>query len=83
MSYYVSDCCGAAPVHIDFCSSCGKHCQVFYDGPSDYDGPFAESTDDGYDAARDACLTGDGPAFTSRQIEEDRAWAEECRRNER
>jgi hypothetical protein len=40
-----------------------------------------DSSDDGYDAARDAYLTGDGPAFTSRQIEEDRAWAEECRRN--
>jgi len=40
-----------------------------------------DSSDDGYDAARDAYLTGDGPAFTARQIEEDRAWAEECRRN--
>ena len=40
-----------------------------------------DSSDDGYDAARDAYLTGDGPAFTRRQIEEDRAWAEECRRN--
>ena len=40
-----------------------------------------DSSDDEYDAARDAYLTGDGPAFTRRQIEEDRAWAEECRRN--
>jgi len=38
--------------------------------------------DDAYEAARDAYLTGDGPAFTERQIAEDAAWEEECRRNE-
>ena len=77
MSYYVSYCCGTAPVNVDYCSSCGKHCNVFYDGPSDA----SESSDDGYDAARDAYLTGDGSALTRRQIEEDRAWQDECRRN--
>ena len=45
------------------------------------DGRWHGSDDDGYDTARDAYLTGDGPAVTRRQIEEDRAWQEECRRN--
>lgn len=40
-----------------------------------------EDSDDGYDAARDAYEEGYGPAVTRRQIDEDRAWQEECRRN--
>ena len=40
-----------------------------------------EDSDDGYDAARDAYLTGEGPAVTRKQREEEEAWAEECRRN--
>jgi phosphatidylserine/phosphatidylglycerophosphate/cardiolipin synthase-like enzyme len=40
-----------------------------------------EDSDDGYDSSRDAYLTGEGPAVTRRQIDEDRAWQEECRRN--
>lgn len=48
----------------------------FYD---DYDGE--DDSDDGYDAARDAYLTGEGPAVTRKQREEEEAWAEECRRN--
>lgn len=63
----ISDCCGAVVRYQDICSRCGEHCEV--------------GSDDGYDAARDAYLTGNSPAFTHRQIEEDRAWAEECRRN--
>lgn len=47
-----------------------------YDDDEDF-----EDSDDGYDAARDAYLTEEGPAVTRRQIEEDRAWADECRRN--
>jgi hypothetical protein len=48
---------------------------------SRYDEWDDEDSDDGYDAARDAYLTGEGPAITRRQIEEQEAWAEECRRN--
>lgn len=40
-----------------------------------------EDSDDGYDAARDAYLTGEGPAVTRKQREEQEAWNEECRRN--
>lgn len=71
-----SNCCGAKVIHYDICSCCHKECQGFSDD-------FCEgsNSDDGYDAARDAYLTGDGPAVSSRQIEEDRAWQEECRRN--
>lgn len=65
----ISDCCGVLIYRGDICTRCKEHCE-----------PMADS-DDGYDAARDAYLTGDGPAFTRRQIEEDRAWDEECRRN--
>jgi hypothetical protein len=61
-----SDCCGASVYFEDICSRCGEHCEV--------------NSDDGYDAARDAYLTGDGPAFTQLQVEQDRAWNEEIRR---
>jgi hypothetical protein len=40
-----------------------------------------DDSDDGYDAARDAYLTGEGPPVTRKQKEEAEAWAEECRRN--
>ena len=40
-----------------------------------------EDSDDGYDAARDAYLTGEGPAVTRKQKAEVDAWNEECRRN--
>lgn len=63
----ISDCCGK-PVHFqDICSRCGEHCGV--------------SSDDGYDAAVDAYLSGYGPAFTSRQIQDEKDWADECRHN--
>jgi hypothetical protein len=42
-----------------------------------------DDSDDGYDAARDAYLTGDGPPVTRKQREEEEAWNEECRRNKR
>lgn len=42
-----------------------------------------DDSDDGYDAARDAYLTGEGPAFTRKQREEEEAWAEEERRQSR
>ena len=38
-------------------------------------------SDDGYDAARDAYLTGEGPAVTRRQREEEEMLREEERRN--
>ena len=66
----VSDCCGVAVYRGDICSRCKEHCE-----------PIRDDSDDGYDAARDAYLTGEGPAVTRHQIEEDRAWQEECRRN--
>lgn len=65
----LSDCCGVPIYRGDICTRCKEHCEPQVD------------SDDGYDAARDAYLTGDGPAFTRRQVEEDRAWDEECRRN--
>ncbi len=79
----ISDCCGAVVRFQDICSRCGEHCgEVFeMDGVECGHEDCFEDSDDGYDAARDAYLTGDGPAFTRSQIEEDRAWAEECRRN--
>jgi len=40
-----------------------------------------DDSDDSYDAARDAYLTGEGPPVTRKQKEEEEAWAEECRRN--
>ena len=48
---------------------------------SRYDDWDDEDSDDGYDAARDAYLTGEGPAVTRKQREEVEAWNEECRRN--
>ena len=63
----ISDCCGAVVIFEDLCSKCYEHCEGH--------------SDDGYDAARDAYLTGDGPAFTSRQIQEEKDWADECRHN--
>jgi hypothetical protein len=50
------------------------------DPTRDYDDDDCDNTDDGYDAAKDAWFNG-GPAVTSWQHEEDRAWDEECRRN--
>jgi len=38
-------------------------------------------SDDDYDAARDAYLTGEGPPVTRKQIAEQEEWNEECRRN--
>jgi very-short-patch-repair endonuclease len=48
---------------------------------SRYDDWNDDDSDDGYDAARDAYLTGEGPAVTRKQREEVEAWNEECRRN--
>lgn len=48
---------------------------------SRYDEWNDDDSDDGYDAAVDAYLTGEGPAVTRKQREEEEAWAEECRRN--
>lgn len=62
-----SDCCGVPVYFQDICSRCGEHCGV--------------SSDDGYDAARDAYDMGYGPPVTSRQRQEARDWADECRRN--
>jgi phosphatidylserine/phosphatidylglycerophosphate/cardiolipin synthase-like enzyme len=42
-----------------------------------------DDSDDGYDAARDAYLTGEGPPVTRKQREEAEAWAEEERRQQR
>ena len=58
---------------IDFCG----WKEALYVGT---DGRWHDS-DDGYDAARDAYLTGEGPAVTRKQREEEEAWAEDCRRN--
>ena len=63
----ISDCCGAVVIFEDLCSRCYEHCEC--------------CSDDGYDAARDAYLTGNGPAITSRQIQEEKDWADECRHN--
>lgn len=65
----LSDCCGVVIYRGDICSRCKEHCEPM------------EDSDDGYDAARDAYEEGYGPAVTRRQIDEDRAWQEECRRN--
>ena len=84
----LSDCCGAVVRFQDICSRCGEHCETMTDSEREYNATddilwarYPLDSDDGYDAARDAYLTGDGPAFTRRQVEEDRAWDEECRRN--
>ena len=42
-----------------------------------------DDSDDGYDAARDAYLTGEGPPVTRKQREEEEALNEEYRRNKR
>lgn len=63
----ISDCCGAMVRYQDICSRCGEHCEV--------------NSDDGYDAAVDAYLTGHGPAVTRRQIQDEKDWADECRHN--
>ena len=65
----LSDCCGVVIYRGDICSRCKEHCEPI------------ENSDDGYDAARDAYEEGYGPAVTRRQIDEDRALQEECRRN--
>ena len=65
----LSDCCGVVIYRGDICSRCKEHCEPM------------ENSDDGYDAARDAYEEGYGPAVTRRQIDEDLAWQEECRRN--
>ena len=65
----LSDCCGVVIYRGDICSRCKEHCEPM------------ENSDDGYDAARDAYEEGYDPAVTRRQIDEDRAWQEECRRN--
>ncbi len=40
-----------------------------------------DDSDDGYDAARDAYLTGEGPAVTRSQRQEEEDLREEYRRN--
>lgn len=42
---------------------------------------YDENSDDAYDAARDAYLTGEGPAVTRKQREEEEMLREEYRRN--
>lgn len=64
----VSDCCGAVVRFQDICSACGEHCEVI-------------SSDDGYDAARDAYDNGYGSPVNRRQIQEQKDWADECRHN--
>lgn len=63
----LSDCCGAVVRYQDICSRCGEHCEA--------------SSDDGYDAARDAYNMGYGLPVTRSQHEEDRQLREEYRRN--
>jgi hypothetical protein len=63
----LSDCCGAVVRYQDICSRCGEHCEA--------------SSDDGYDAARDAYNMGYGPPVTWSQREEDSQLREEYRRN--
>jgi len=46
-----------------------------------YDDDEFEDSDDGYDAAKDAYLTGEGPPVTRQQKKEVDDWNEECRRN--
>jgi hypothetical protein len=65
----LSDCCGVLIYRGDICTRCKEHCEPM------------EDSDDGYDAARDAYLTGEGPAVTHKQKAEVDAWNEECRRN--
>jgi hypothetical protein len=65
----LSDCCGVLIYRGDICTRCKEHCEPM------------EDSDDGYDAARDAYLTDEGPAVTRKQKAEVDAWNEECRRN--
>lgn len=65
----ISDCCGILVRFQDICPRCGEHCEPM------------EDSDDGYDAARDAYLTGEGPAVTRRQRQEEEALREEYRWN--
>jgi hypothetical protein len=65
----LSDCCGVLIYRGDICTRCKEHCEPM------------EDSDDGYDAARDAYLTGEGPAVTRKKKAEVDAWNEECRRN--
>lgn len=64
----LSDCCGAVVHWQDICSRCGEHCEV-------------DSSDDGYDAARDAYDNGYGPPMNDRQRREEEMLREEYRRN--
>ena len=84
----LSDCCGVVIYRGDICSRCKEHCEPMVDSEREYNetddilwNRYPLESDDGYDAARDAYEEGYGPAVTRRQIEEDRAWQEECRRN--
>lgn len=65
----LSECCGVLIYRGDICTRCKEHCEPM------------EDSDDGYDAARDAYLKGEGPAVTRKQQAEVAAWNEECRRN--
>jgi hypothetical protein len=42
---------------------------------------FDEDSDDGYDAVKDNYLTNGGYGYNDRTRQEDKDWAEECRRN--
>ena len=66
----ISDCCGAVVRFQDICSRCGEHCCEMV------------NSDDGYDAMKDNYLTHGGYGYNERTRQEDRDWADECRRNE-
>ena len=65
----ISDCCGVVVRFQDICPRCGEHCEDGY------------SSDDGYDAARDAYDMGYGQPVNRRQREEVEMLREEYRRN--
>ena len=75
-----SDCCGAK-VNVDICSNCHKLCVGFFDDFCESLLP-SESSDDGYDAARDNWVLGDEPMNSAQRREND-SWNETCRRESR
>ena len=62
-----SDCCGAMIRFQDICGRCGEHCEAV--------------ENDNYDAVKDNYLTNGGYGYNSRTRQDDKDWADECRRN--